>query len=201
MPRRFWQIIRTLLIPMMFLVFTAQIIKSQNNAIAAQGSESESREKLIRLSDAIGVDVTGMSLGETGKIELSNGIQLERITAVDPVTRKVFSEVFLDGQVVDERYMREQAAQEWWDVHGALTLALVEKMAAMNPGDTIDVSLWLIADVQSLPKPELLHIIENEDGIRTIKNIAVRELSETNLNQVRDEIAAYKIENNTHIQA
>jgi len=201
MPRRFWQIIRTLLIPMMFLVFTIQIIKSQNNAIAAQDSESESREKLIRLSDAIGVDVTGMSSGETGKIELSNGIQLERITAVDPVTRKVFSEVFLDGQVVDERYMREQAAQEWWNVHGALTPALVEKMAAMNPGDTIDVSLWLIADVQSLPKPELLHIIENEDGIRTIKNIAIRELSETNLNQVRDEIADYKIENNTHIQA
>lgn len=201
MPSQAWRITRTLMISLMLLAVFFQFIETSHEAVAAQEEFTETQEKLIRLSDALGVDVTGMALGESGTIALSNGIQLERVSAVDPGTGEVFSAAFWNGAVVDEGEMRAQAAREWREIHGALTPILVEKMAAMGGDDTLDVSVWLFADIQSLPKPEAAHVLIAEDGLRTTLSLAERRLSRADQSQIQADIQAYKRQNDAQIQA
>jgi len=55
MPSQAWRITRTLMISLILLVVFFQFIESTYEVVAAQNEFTETQEKLIQLSDALGV--------------------------------------------------------------------------------------------------------------------------------------------------
>ena len=77
---------------------------------------------------------------------LLDGGRLSTIKAVDRADGRVVGASFLDGRVVDRRQAIDAAGRTWRAVNGALTPPLLERIAALAPGETVEVDLWFRPD-------------------------------------------------------
>jgi hypothetical protein len=121
----------------------------------AQGGDQESAQ-LMLLAAATGHDAANLQLGDAAPLTLLDGQHIVRLKAIDQTTGEIVGATFAGDQVVDEQALRAQLAAQWRAAHGALTPDLVQKLATLQPDDTLNVALWLVAEVNPLPKPERL---------------------------------------------
>ena len=121
--------------------------------VRAQGGDHEG-DKLLRLAASTGHDVAQLRLADDTSVTLLDGRRLNRLKAIDQHTGQVVGATFLGDAIVDETALRAQAAAEWRAAHGALTPDLVRSLANLGPQDRLNVAVWLVADVEALPKAE-----------------------------------------------
>ncbi len=105
------------------------------------------------LARAKGVDSRNLILDDATTYTLLNGTQVTRIKAHDAKSSQILGGDFENGLEVDLPTLMAQAGREWRAAHGALTKDAVKTLAGLSPSDTVNVSLWLAGDIQSLPKP------------------------------------------------
>jgi hypothetical protein len=121
--------------------------------VRAQGGDHEG-DKLQRLAASTGHDVAQLRLADDTSVTLLDGRRLNRLKAIDQHTGQVVGATFLGDAIVDETALRAQAAAEWRAAHGALTPDLVRSLANLGPQDRLNVAVWLVANVEALPKAE-----------------------------------------------
>ena len=134
---------------------------AQSNTHTA--TPDEEKELLARTAALNGYDVGDLELADLSADKLINGDSIKRLKAVDPKSGVVVGAAFLGDQIVDEKTVRAQAATEWRAEHGALTPGVVARMSEMSPSDSLDVAVWLAADVQPLPMPDHAPVIPIEE--------------------------------------
>lgn len=122
----------------------------------AQGGSVEQVTKLRRLATAIGRDPNRLILADESTLTLHNGRQITGLKAVDRFTGEIVGATFEGDKVVDARSLRAESVAQWRAAHGALTPELVKKLATLKPDDRIRIAVWLVAEVNPLPKPERL---------------------------------------------
>lgn len=108
------------------------------------------------LAAATGHDAANLQLADAAPLTLLDGQRIVRLKAIDQTTGEIVGATFAGDQVVDEQALRAQVAAQWRAAHGALTPDLVGKLASLQPDDTLNVALWLVAEVNPLPEPERL---------------------------------------------
>ncbi len=134
-----------------------------NPALASQPGASVS-PNLRRLADAVGRAASTLELVSEEPLTLLDGRQLVRLKAIDPVSGEIFGATFEGDSVVGEQATRAEAGAWWRERHGALTPELVGKLATLQPDDSLDVAVWLVAKVSPLPKPDRIPPSHDADG-------------------------------------
>ena len=119
-----------------------------------QTAAPDEEELLSRTAALNGYSAGELELADVSAVKLVNGVIITRLKAVDPKSGEVVGAAYLDDKIVDEKTVRARAAAEWRAMHGALTPDVVARMSDMSPNDTLDVAVWLVADVQPLPMPD-----------------------------------------------
>lgn len=125
-----------------------------NQALAEAGKPQPNLELLAA---ATGHSAENLQNLEETTEKLLNGTQILRLKGLDQATGEVIGASFQDGKPVDYSQARAQAGKEWRAAHGALTPQLVTKLAAMQPEERINISIWLAGDIQALPHPEHIY--------------------------------------------
>lgn len=131
-------------------------MSSQSNLALAQGGSAE-QIKLQRLATATGHAASNLKLTDAAPFKLLNGKQLERLKAIDVRTGEIVGGTFDGDQQVDEQALRAQAATEWRAAHGAMTPETISRLQTLNADAKVNIAVWLVANVQPLPKPDHIH--------------------------------------------
>ncbi|HTP10814.1 MAG TPA: S8 family serine peptidase, partial [Anaerolineae bacterium] len=129
--------------------------------IPAAGSSTQTSEFgraqletwLPKLAAALGRDADQLQGLTAQPLTLLNGKTLQLYKALDLNTHEIVGATFDGDRVVDEQAEREAAGKEWRAQHGAVTPQLLQQLAQLKPGEKLDISIWLKADIQSLPRP------------------------------------------------
>jgi hypothetical protein len=108
---------------------------------------------LPQLAAALGRDVDQLQALTAQPIALLNGRTLQRYKALDLATNEIVGATFDGDRVVDEQAEQATAAREWRVQHGALTPQLLQRLVELKPDEKLDISIWLKADIQPLPRP------------------------------------------------
>jgi hypothetical protein len=153
-----FRILRAIVAPLIVLAMACTTLAllpalNQSTTAWAQGGGPETA-KTRKLAAATGASPAHLQLAGEAPLTLLNGQRLVRLKAIDQATGETVSAAFDGDRAVDEAAMRAEAATQWRSQHGALTPGLVQKLAALQPDDKLDVVLWLAAEVTPLPRPE-----------------------------------------------
>jgi hypothetical protein len=124
--------------------------------------------RLIKIAAATGREPGQLQLLNDQPLTLLNGKTLQRYKALDAKTNEIVGATFDGDQVVDEQAEREAAGAEWRAQHGAMTPQLLQQLAALQPGEQMNISVWLKADIQPLPRPG-----KSSDGSEAKRETAV----------------------------
>jgi len=143
-----------LVIIMCALLLSAHPIPFDAQSNTQTATPDEEKELLARTAALNGYSAGELELADLSVVKLVNGDSIKRVKAVDPKSGVVVGAAFLGDQVVDEKALRAQAATEWRAEYGALTPDVVTRMSDMSSEDTLDVAVWLVADVQPLSKQD-----------------------------------------------
>ncbi len=127
-------------------------IKGLGRAEAQAGELSEA-QYLELLAETEGVSAASLELADVGTLELIDGSTVTRVKALDRTTHAAVGASFRDGKAVDEEALKATVTAAWREAHGRLTYPLVEKLTNSLPDETFTVSVWLIAEIEPLPKP------------------------------------------------
>lgn len=122
----------------------------------AQGGNIEQATKLRRLAIATGRDPNRLILADESTLTLHNGRQISGLKAVDRFTGEIVGATFEGDKVVDAKSLRAESIAQWRAAKGALTPELVKKLVTLKPDERIRIAVWLVAEVNPLPKPERL---------------------------------------------
>jgi hypothetical protein len=108
---------------------------------------------LPKLAAAIGRDVDQLQGLVAQPVTLLNGKTLQLYKALDLKTNEIVGATFDGDRVADEQADREAAGEAWRAQHGAMTPQLLQQLAELRPDEKLDISIWLKADIQPLPRP------------------------------------------------
>jgi hypothetical protein len=118
----------------------------------AEGEEAA--DYLNRLASIVGHDPRSLEVGSVEPEVLIDGRRIVTVKAVGRVTGETFG-VSFDGEVPVDRLLEKQAAAaDWRSLHGALTPAMVATLDTLADDIPMTVAVWLVADIEGLPKPE-----------------------------------------------
>lgn len=120
----------------------------------AQDKGAPDKVRLQHLASVTGRDAVRLDLVEESGVTLLNGRQIVRLKAVDRLTGEIVGATFEGDRLVDEQQLRAEAAAQWRAAHGALTPELAAKLSTMRPGEKVNIAVWLVADIEPLPKSE-----------------------------------------------
>lgn len=152
----FSRVLRTATLLALLLSLTQDVTSPTPQTALAQGGNVEQVTKLRRLVTAVGRDPNRLILADESVLTLHNGRQITGLKAVDPFTGEIVGATFEGDKVVDAKSLRAESAAQWRAAHGALTQDLVKKLATLKPDDRIRIAVWLVTEVNPLPKPERL---------------------------------------------
>ncbi|MCX7840365.1 MAG: S8 family serine peptidase, partial [Anaerolineae bacterium] len=152
----FSRVLRTATLLALLLSLTQGVTSPTPQTAIAQGGNVEQVTKLRRLAIATGRDPNRLILADESTLTLHNGRQITGLKAVDRFTGEIVGATFEGDKVVDAKSLRAESAAQWRATHGALTPDLVKKLATLKPDDRIRIAVWLVAEVNPLPKPERL---------------------------------------------
>lgn len=118
-----------------------------------------------QLAALAGCSASDVHIEETQTVALIDGRQLQRVKAVDTQTGDILGATFDGDQIVDEAALRAQAGAAWRAQHGAFTPDLVTALEQAGDSDVFDIAVWLIVDIEPLPKPDM--VPQNDDMFET----------------------------------
>jgi hypothetical protein len=131
-------------------LYSGEIIENINSV------QKQIESKLQKLAAATGRDVTRLQLADESAATLLNGRKIVSLKAVDKTNGEIVGKTFEGDMIVDEQTARVEAGSQWRKEHGALTPALVKKLATLKPDEKISIAIWLAVEVKPLPKTEWL---------------------------------------------
>jgi hypothetical protein len=136
------------------LVLSASAVPTAGTAAPMSALSPEHPEVwLSKLAAALGRDVDQLQGLIAQPVMLLNGKTLQLYKALDLKTHEIVGAVFDGDRVVDQQAEQAAAAREWRVQHGALTPQLLQRLVELKPDEKLDISIWLRADLQPLPRP------------------------------------------------
>lgn len=133
-------------------------------ALEPPGSEPLAPERLAALAARLGLDAAALESVESGTVTLLDGRRIERFKAFDPATGEVVGGAFDRGEPVDLREVENAAGAAWRAQNGALTPALVARLAATAPGERLPFAVWLDVDLAGVAERAALAPLRHESG-------------------------------------
>lgn len=138
-------------------------IQPDQSARSEINSDQQVDSRLLKIARATGREQDQLELLVDEPVVLLNGKRLEKFKALDLMTGEIVGATFYEDRQVDEQAERLAAGNEWRALHGAQTPQLMHHLTELAPDDVLDISVWLKADIQPLPRPDEL-VVFSEAG-------------------------------------
>jgi hypothetical protein len=136
------------------LVLSVSVVPTAGTATPMSALSSEHPVVwLPKLATALGRNADQLQALTAQPITLLNGKTLQLYKALDLKTHEIVGATFDGDRVVDQQAEQAAAGREWRLQHGALTPQLLQRLAELKPDERLDISIWLKADIQPLPRP------------------------------------------------